>query len=64
MIKIKKIILILKKVVYAFLLLFGLNLSIRSFGINIPINEANIAITALLGAPGLLSIFIIKIILF
>ena len=61
---IKKIIFVLKKLIYAFLLLFSLNISMKSFGISIPINIANVGITSLLGIPGLLSIFIIKLLMY
>ena len=64
MINIKKILFILRKVVYAFLLLFSLNISMKSLGIYIPINIANVAITTVLGIPGLLSIFIVRLLMY
>ncbi|MBR1417154.1 MAG: pro-sigmaK processing inhibitor BofA family protein [Bacilli bacterium] len=64
MIFIKIIINVLKRVIYSFLLLFSLNISIKSFGIIIPINIANILVTTLLGVPGLICLFLIKILMF
>ena len=58
------IIKLIKKLIYAFLLLFSLNISLKSFGIYFPINYANIILTTLLGLPGLLSIFIVKLLMF
>ena len=63
-ITIKNILFILKKIIYAFLLLFSLNISIKSFGIIIPINFANLALVTILGIPGLIGILIIKIVMF
>ena len=64
MINIKGAIYIIKRVIYAFLLLFSLNVSINSFGISIPINIANVGVTSILGIPGLISIFIIKLLMY
>ena len=58
------IIFVLKRVIYAFLLLFSLNISIKTFGITIPINEVNILLTAFLGVPGLLCLVLVKILMF
>ena len=64
MITIKKIIFVLRRIIYAFLLLFSLNISLKNFGISIPINEVNVALTSILGVPGLLCLFIVKLLMF
>ena len=50
---------ILKKVVFAFGIIYGINIALQNVGIYIPINVLTIGITAFLGVPGLLSIFAI-----
>jgi len=50
---------ILKKIVFAFGIIYGINVVLKSVGIYIPINIITIAITSFLGVPGLLSIFAI-----
>jgi pro-sigmaK processing inhibitor BofA len=57
----KKIILVLKKYITAFIFLFGLNVVIKSLGIIIPINIFNVSLVAILGIPGILSILVIKL---
>ena len=64
MIIIKRISFIIKRIIYAFLLLFSLNISIKNFGLSIPINIANVGVTTILGIPGLLCIFIIKLLMY
>lgn len=49
----------LKKVVFAFGVLYGINIILKNVGIYIPINLLTLGITAFLGVPGLLSIFAI-----
>lgn len=61
MIFITKIIKILKKIVFSFLLLYGLNTTLAGLGILIPINYINIGITYFLGPFGILSLIIIKL---
>ena len=56
---IKKISAILKKVVFAFLLLYGLNYFISSLHIYIPINVITVGVVTLLGIPGLSSLIIL-----
>ncbi len=58
---IKIIISVLKKIIFAFLLLFSLNLSIKSLGIVIPINLFNITVVSILGVPGIISLIILKV---
>lgn len=50
---------LLKKVVFAFGIIYGLNVILKNFGIYIPINIITLCITSFLGVPGLLSIFAI-----
>ena len=49
----KKIIKVVKKVILAIFMLYGLNILISSLNILIPINVITIAIVSLLGIPGL-----------
>ena len=58
---IKIIVNILKKIIFAFLLLYSLNISIKSFGIIIPINIFNIMVTTILGVPGIVCLVILKL---
>ena len=55
----KKFTLVLKKLVMAFLLLYGLNYFISSLHIYIPINIFTLGIVSLLGIPGLSSLIIL-----
>ncbi len=55
----KKIYAILKKVVFAFLLLYGLNYFISSLKIYIPINVITVGIVSFLGIPGLSALIIL-----
>lgn len=61
---IKKMMVMVKKVVFAFLLLYGLNLLINTLNIVIPINLFTLGTVSFLGVPGLISLvamfFIIK----
>jgi len=50
---------ILKKIVFAFGIIYGLNIILKNVGVYIPINIITLAITSFLGVPGLLSIFAI-----
>ncbi len=55
---IKKLINLLKKVIFAFLLLYGLNLLVNSFNVVIPINVFTLGTTTFLGVPGLVSLVV------
>ncbi len=57
----KKLVVFLKKIVFSFLLLYGLNITLSRMGVLIPINFINILITYFLGPFGILSLIIIKI---
>lgn len=56
---IKKLVSALKKIVAAFLILYGFNLLVSSISIYIPINLITIGIVSLLGIPGLLSLVVL-----
>ena len=57
----KKLVVFLKKIVFSFLLLYGLNITLSRMGVLIPINFINFLITYFLGPFGILSLIIIKI---
>ena len=50
---------VLKKILFAFGIIYGINITLNNVGIYIPINIITIGITSFLGIPGLLSIFAI-----
>ncbi|MBQ7032005.1 MAG: pro-sigmaK processing inhibitor BofA family protein [Bacilli bacterium] len=50
---------ILKRLVFAFGIIYGINVMLKNVGIYIPINIITIGITSFLGVPGLLSLFTI-----
>lgn len=60
----KSLINISKKVIFSFLLLYGLNLLVNSFNVVIPMNIFTIGTITFLGVPGLVSLvvmfFIVK----
>ncbi len=53
---IKKIVSFVKKFIFAFLLLYGLNLCINSLNVVIPINVFTLGTVTFLGVPGLVSL--------
>ncbi len=53
---VKKVISLVKKVIFAFLLLYGLNLVTNSLSVIIPINVFTIGTVTFLGVPGLVSL--------
>ncbi len=55
---VKKIVKLFKQVVFAFLLLYGLNYLVSSLHVYIPINLFTLGITTFLGLPGLASLII------
>ena len=55
----KKIYAVIKKIVFAFLMLYGLNYFISSLHIYIPINVITVGIVSFLGVPGLSSLIIL-----
>ncbi len=56
----KFIVKIIKKVSFAFVLLYGINLIVDSLNIFIPINIPTLCTVSALGAPGLLSLFVVS----
>lgn len=54
---------ILKKMVFAFGILYGINVILKNTGIYIPINIPTLAISSFLGIPGVLSLFAILFII-
>ena len=50
----------LRKIVFAFGILYGINIMLKNVGVYLPINIFTISVTAFLGAPGLLSLFAIS----
>ncbi len=58
-IKMKKLGWLLKKLVFAFGIIYGINLILNKVGIYLPINVTTLSITTFLGAPGLISLFTI-----
>ncbi len=53
---VKKIVSLVKKFVFAFVLLYGLNLCINSLNVLIPINLFTLGTVTFLGVPGLVSL--------
>lgn len=50
---------ILRKIVFAFGMIYGINTMLQSVNVYLPINILTISITTVLGVPGLLSLFAI-----
>ncbi len=48
---------ILKKVVFAFGIIYGIDVMLKNVGVYLPINIYTVSITSFLGVPGLLSLF-------
>lgn len=48
---------VLKKIVFSFGLIYGVNVILKNVGIYIPINYYTLGIVTILGVPGLLSLF-------
>lgn len=55
----KKLGIILKKVVFAFGVIYGVDVLLKNVGVYIPINWITLGLTTILGVPGLLSLFAI-----
>ena len=53
---VKKVISLVKKFIFAFLLLYGLNLFTNSLNVVIPINVFTLGTVTFLGVPGLVSL--------
>jgi pro-sigmaK processing inhibitor BofA len=52
----KKIIVLIKKVIFSFLLLYGFNIFVNSLNVVIPINIFTLGTVTTLGVPGLVSL--------
>ncbi len=52
-----KITKVLKRVVFAFGVLYGINIILKNVGVYIPINYITLSVTTFLGVPGVLSLF-------
>jgi len=50
---------VLKRVIFSFGIIYGVDIILKSVGIYMPINFITIGVTSLLGVPGLLSLFAI-----
>jgi len=50
----------LKRIVFAFGVIYGVDVLLKKVGIYIPINFITVGITSFLGVPGLLSLFILQ----
>ena len=61
MIIIKILVKVVRKVIFAFLVLYGLNVILSSVSFNIPINLVTLSIGTILGIPGILVLIILKL---
>ena len=55
---VKKLIVVLKRVVFSFILLYSLNLFVNSLNIIIPINIFTLGVVSFLGIPGIFSLIV------
>lgn len=60
---INKVLLIIKKIVFAFGVLYGINIMLTNIGIIVPINFLTILIGTILGTPGILSLYTLFVII-
>ncbi len=60
----KKILKILKKIIFYSFLLYGYNVLIEPIGVIIPINVITVGILSILGIPALFSFILIYVIMF
>ena len=60
----KAIFKIVKKVIFAFFLMYGFNLLYGTFKINVPINIYTLGFTTILGFPGFCGIILLSKLLF
>ncbi len=49
--------LLLRKLIFAFGIIYGINVMLKNAGVYLPINVITLSLTAFLGVPGLLSLF-------
>ena len=50
---------VLKKIIFAFGIIYGIDVMLKNVGVYLPINILTIGITSFLGVPGLMSLFAI-----
>ena len=50
---------ILKRIIFAFGIIYGIDVMLKNVGVYLPINILTIGITSFLGVPGLMSLFAI-----
>ena len=55
----KKLGTLLRKIVFAFGIIYGINIMLQRVNVYLPINIITVGITTFLGVPGLLSLFAI-----
>lgn len=55
---------ILKKIIFGFIILYGYNLIAVSFNMTIPINIITIVIVSILGAPALLALMMLLLVVY
>ncbi len=58
----KKIMLIIKRIVLSYFVLYGYNLIAINFNMVIPINIITVALIAVLGVPSLLALLLLKVV--
>ncbi len=63
MIIIKILVKVVRKVIFAFLVLYGLNVILNSVNFNIPINLVTLSIGTVLGIPGVIVLIILKLLI-
>lgn len=60
----KKILTILKKVIFSFFILYGFNVIASNFDIIIPINVITVGLVSFLGFPALFSLVILLVMIY
>lgn len=58
------IVIIIKKIVFGFVILYGYNLIAASFNMTIPINLITIVLVSLLGAPALFALIMLLLVVY
>lgn len=61
---IKKLILLIKKLVFSFFLLYAYNVIVEPLNLNIPINIITLSLLTIFGVPALVSLIIISVVIF
>lgn len=59
----KKVIKVIRKICFAFLFLYGINVLLSSMNILIPINVPTVVTVSMLGTPGFISLFVVYMII-